>query len=76
MVRPKKNFIKRYGEGSWVLVTGASDGIGKEFCLEFARQGFNIVIVGRNIEKCQQVKEEIFLQNSNIKTKIIIVDFS
>ena len=52
MVRPTKNFIKRYGEGSWVLVTGASDGIGKAYCLEFARQGFNIVIVGRNIEKC------------------------
>lgn len=25
-IRPKKNLLKRYGEGSWVLVTGSSDG--------------------------------------------------
>jgi len=26
------DLIERYGKGSWVLVTGASDGIGAEFC--------------------------------------------
>jgi len=46
--------IERYGKGSWVLVTGSSDGtsqhklgIGKEFAFEFAREGFNILILAR-----------------------------
>ena len=25
-LRPRRNLLKRYGEGSWVLVTGSSDG--------------------------------------------------
>jgi hypothetical protein len=28
-IRPKCNLKKRYGRGSWALVTGSSDGIGK-----------------------------------------------
>jgi len=28
-LRPRRNLKKRYGEGSWALVTGSSDGIGK-----------------------------------------------
>lgn len=31
-LRPRRKLLKRYGEGSYALVTGASDGIGKEFC--------------------------------------------
>jgi len=26
------DFMRRYGEDSWVAVTGATDGIGKGFC--------------------------------------------
>ena len=29
----KLDLRKRYGEGSWALVTGASDGIGAEYCM-------------------------------------------
>ena len=28
-IRPRRNLKKRYGRGSWALVTGSSDGIGK-----------------------------------------------
>ena len=33
----RRNLPNRYGLGSWAVVTGASDGIGKEFCLELAK---------------------------------------
>ena len=26
-IRPKRNLLKRYGDKSWVLITGSSDGI-------------------------------------------------
>jgi hypothetical protein len=32
MILPEKNYIERYGENSWVVVTGGSDGIGLGFC--------------------------------------------
>ena len=32
MVRPAVNFKEKYGTGSWAVVTGASDGIGRGFC--------------------------------------------
>ena len=37
--------------GSWVLVTGAGDGIGAEFAKQLASQGFNIVLVSRTESK-------------------------
>ena len=46
----RKNLKARYG-GGWALVTGASDGLGKCYAEEFAKMGFNIVLVGRNFDK-------------------------
>jgi 17beta-estradiol 17-dehydrogenase / very-long-chain 3-oxoacyl-CoA reductase len=33
------------------LITGASDGIGKEFAFNMAKKGFNLIIIARNGEK-------------------------
>ena len=46
-------------KGKVVLITGASSGIGKASALQFAKQGANIVLVGRNKEKLNQVAQEI-----------------
>ena len=32
MILPNKNYQERYGENSWAIVTGGSDGIGLGFC--------------------------------------------
>ena len=42
--RKRKNLIAEYGDKTWALATGGSDGIGKAFCEELARTGFNIII--------------------------------
>ena len=75
-VRPKKNLLKRYGEKTWALVTGASDGIGKAFCEELSKIGFNICLMGRNKQKLEQVENELKIINPNIQTRIVIADFS
>ena len=47
---PGYNLKNRYyNKDSWAVVTGATDGIGKGFCEKLAKEGFNIVIVGRNL---------------------------
>ena len=47
-VLPRKDLASRYGRGSWAIITGASDGLGKQYALELAKEGFNIVLMGRN----------------------------
>lgn len=42
-----------------VLITGASDGLGKSIALELAQKGCTVVIVGRSSEKLKKVKELI-----------------
>lgn len=45
--------------GKVALVTGASSGLGVQFAKALARQGADIVIVARRLEKLNQVKAEI-----------------
>jgi 17beta-estradiol 17-dehydrogenase / very-long-chain 3-oxoacyl-CoA reductase len=73
-IRKRMNLKKRYGENSWVLVTGATDGLGKVFCEEFAREGFNIILVSRTLEKLEKVSKEIENKFS-VKTHYIQFDF-
>lgn len=41
------------------MVTGASDGIGREFALQLAKAGFNILLVARNREMLATLADEI-----------------
>jgi 17beta-estradiol 17-dehydrogenase / very-long-chain 3-oxoacyl-CoA reductase len=41
------------------VVTGASDGIGREFAVQLARAGFNVVLVARNQTKLADVVSTI-----------------
>ena len=74
--RKRLNLKRRFGEDSWALVTGATDGIGKAICEELAKEGFNIILVSRNIEKLKRVKEELLKLNPKIKTHEIEYDFN
>lgn len=40
------------------IVTGASDGIGKQIALKLAAQGVNLALVARNVERLNEVKNE------------------
>lgn len=42
-----------------VLITGSSKGIGRQLALEFANQGYNIILHGRDKKALEQVKKKI-----------------
>ncbi|XP_007898174.1 testosterone 17-beta-dehydrogenase 3 isoform X2 [Callorhinchus milii] len=63
------------GMGEWAVITGASDGIGKEYAHELARRGLNIVLVSRTQEKLTKVADEIE-QFTGRQVKIVVVDFT
>lgn len=72
-LRPGKN-LKKYG--SWALVTGSTDGIGKAFAFELARKGINLILVGRNPDKLKDVSDSILSKYGNVQIKSVIMDFS
>ena len=55
-----------------VLVLGASSDIAKCICLEFAKKGFNLILVARDISNLTSLKKE--LENYKIKFSIHRLD--
>jgi len=73
-LRPAVN-IKKYG--SWAVVTGSTDGIGKAFAFELAKLGMNLCLVSRTEEKLTAVCEEIEKKfKGEIQTAHITVDLT
>lgn len=54
--RPGKE-LRKYGE--WAVVTGATDGIGKAYAFELAKQGLNVLLVARSEEKLKETAQEL-----------------
>ena len=53
--QPQKNLL----QNRIILVTGASDGIGRETALTYADYGASVILIGRNEEKLKGVAQEI-----------------
>jgi short-subunit dehydrogenase len=56
------------------LITGASSGIGKAFALHYADAGFDLVLVGRDLEQLTLVSEEVVATGATCQ--ICIADLS
>ena len=63
------NLSKRYGLGSYAIITGASKGQGRQFALQLANRGFNLVLIGS--ENTQEVIG--WLQSKYPKIKLILI---
>ncbi len=62
--------------GKKVLVTGATDGIGKELSRMFAHTGASLVLHGRNPERLAKTLEDIKAESGNVKIQTVMADFS
>lgn len=64
-----RTFDKEY-----VLITGASSGIGYELAKLYASDGYNLILIARNIDRLKIVKSE--LNKYNVEIKILSLDIS
>ena len=68
--------VEQNMNGKTVVVTGATDGIGKVTALELARMGARLGLVGRNPEKTMAVAEELRQMSGNANIDPWVADLS
>lgn len=53
-------------KGRVAVISGASSGLGKQMARAFAKQGANLVILARRIERLEELKEELIKENIEV----------
>jgi uncharacterized protein len=61
--------------GSWALVTGASDGIGRALATHLAAEGINVVLAARGRDKLHALSTEL-VAAQGIETRVLPVDLT
>lgn len=62
--------------GRWVLVTGASSGLGREMAFQLAReQGANLILVARRLERLNEIKVQLE-HECGIDCRVIAADLA
>ena len=74
--RARLDLKERYGRGTYALVTGGSDGIGKGIAEALAAEGFNLIIAARTEDKLIKVAKELESKFTGVVVKHIVFDFS
>ena len=59
----------KYGDNSWVVITGGANGIGAAFAKQFAKKGFNIFVWDWNKEDIEKVEKDIQSINGAVEFK-------
>nr|CAD2130264.1 unnamed protein product [Meloidogyne enterolobii] len=70
-----KNLHKLAG-AKWALITGGTDGIGKEYVNQLAKKQFNIIIISRSQSKLDNVAKELREKFKGIEVRTIAFDFT
>lgn len=76
----QSDWKRRWGAGGgaeqrWAVVTGCTDGIGKEYALQLADKGYAVLLVARSADKLKAVAAEVAARPGG-KAEILVMDFS
>jgi short-subunit dehydrogenase len=71
--KEQKRWRKQYGP--WALVTGASEGIGRELALRLGEAGLNLVLVARRRQDLEQLATEL-CRDHGIEARVISADLA
>ena len=59
-----------------VLITGSTDGIGKETALQLAQRGATVIVHGRSVDRCQAACDDIRRATGNSNVDFVVADLS
>lgn len=59
-----------------IIITGASDGIGKHLAFEMAKRGYNLGLCARRLDSLTEIRAEIIAQHPELKIEIATLDVS
>ena len=62
--------------GEWALVTGASAGLGREYCVLLAAKGMTLIVVARREERLRSLAAELTAEFDGIRMLEIVQDLS
>lgn len=62
--------------GKWAVITGCTEGIGKEYAEQLAKLGLNLVLISRSKLKLAAQKTAFEQNHRGIEIKLLVVDFS
>jgi len=71
LLRPSRNLKQRYAsrnKDAWAVITGSAQGIGKQYGIELAKIGFNIVMIDKDAKEMEKTKQEISKYGAKVKT--------
>ncbi len=72
-----KNISSKWKQnyGEWAVVTGASDGIGKDFAYELAKHGFSLILVARRKPILEKIQVDL-RENYGVTVEVLSLDLS
>lgn len=59
-----------------ILVTGSTDGIGKQTAVELAGRGHKVIVHGRDLERGRDAVKEIKSRSGSSQVEVVVADFT
>ncbi|KIW06122.1 uncharacterized protein PV09_03289 [Verruconis gallopava] len=75
-VLPGASLTRYAPKGSYAVITGASDGIGKEFALQLAKKGYNLLLISRTQSKLEALAADIKKTYGGVEVSTFAMDFA
>src|SRR5919107_1621522 len=72
----RRGTTMRDSAGATILVTGATDGLGKRVALELAERDATVLLHGRDLERGEAALDEIRRETGSEKLSLYLADFS
>ncbi|KAF2484831.1 hypothetical protein BDY17DRAFT_321730 [Neohortaea acidophila] len=74
-ILPGTSLTKFGKKSTWAVITGASDGIGKEYAIQLAAKGFNVVLISRTQSKLLDLAKEL-KDKYHVEVRNLAMDFA